>query len=364
MQDHVTNRQLFFIIFFTLVGYTVIELPRTMAESSGTGAWFTLAVATVFFMLAASMVAYLGYMFKEKTLFDYSKLLVGKFFTYIFAVIYVIYFFGVLTMIARSAAEIIKSDFLLKTPVWAISFIVLITSYYAASKGITNLGRLFLFYGVMITCMAFVVHTILFFVGDLNNIRPIFVPSDAGKYLTGTLTTMLAFLGYEVITVIPISKDNGRKAVYYSAGAILAAGLLYIYVVESCYAVVGVDDIVNYRDALIVAIRRVDVEFLQFLKRLDIVFIFAWLGAIFCTINILLYTLNEYICKILPHKNKLLPLTIVTALVYIAGLIPGDFNAASEILSFFTGYIGLITAVFIPLILLIVAKVKRYVGKV
>lgn len=364
MQNHVTNRQLFFIIFFTLVGYTVIELPRTMAESSGTGAWFTIALAAVFFMFAASIIAYLGCMFKEMTLFEYSRLLTGKFTAYIFAVIYAVYFFGVLSMIARSAAEIIKADFLHKTPIWAISFIMLITSYYAASKGITNLGRIFSFYGIFIILMAFAIHTILFFVGDLNNIRPFFDPSEAGKYINGTLTTILAFLGYEVITVIPFSKNNGKKAVYYTAGAILAAGLLYVYVVESCYAVVGVDDIVNYRDALIVAIRRVDVEFLQFLKRLDIVFILAWLAAIFCTINILIYTLNEYVCKILPQKSKPVTLPIVTLFVYIAGLIPGEFKTASEILTVFTGYMGLITAFFIPLLLLIIAKVKRYAGKI
>jgi spore germination protein (amino acid permease) len=364
LQKHVTNGQLFFIIFFTLTGYSVIELPKTLAESSGTGAWFTIIVTTVFFMFAASIIAYLGYMFKEKTLYEYSRLLAGKFITYIFALIYVVYFLVVLSMISRSTAEIIKADFLPKTPIWAISFIILITSYYAASKGITNLGRIFFFYGVIILCMSVEIHTIMFFVGDLINIQPLFDVSETGKYLSGTFTAILSFLGYEVLTVIPLSKKNGKKAVYYSAGAILAAGLFYIFIVESCYAVIGVDDIVNYRNSLIVAIRRIDVQFLQFLKRLDIVFIVSWLSAIFCTVNILVYTLNEYVCKLLPTKKKFIVLTAVTIIAYIGSLIPQNADVASKILLIFTGYLGLIPAFLIPLILLIIAKVKRHVSKV
>jgi spore germination protein len=239
----------------------------------------------------------------------------------------------------------------------------MITSTYAASKGITNLGRIFVFLGIIIILMALTIHTVMFILGDIKNIRPFYDPSETGTYLRGISTTVIAFLGYEVLTVIPLTKQNGKKVIFYSAGAILAAGLFYSFIIESCYAILGIDDIVNYKDALIVAIRRIDAPFFQFLKRLDIIFIFAWLMAIFSTLSILIYTLNEYSCKLLSRVNKFTVLIIMAVLVFIASLLPQNLDSASAILSLFTGYTGLIPAFLIPLILLIIAKVKKNAHK-
>jgi spore germination protein len=330
-----------------------------MAESAGTGAWLPIIAASVIFAAAVSIITYLGNLFKEKTLFEYSQLLVGKFVTFIFTAIYIIYFFGVSTLVNRVTSEVIKADFLPKTPIWAISLIILAVSSYAASKGISNLGRLFEFYGIIVLILAMATHTIMILHGDLRNILPLFDVSETGKYFKSIFSTILAFLGFEVLTAIPMSKQNSKRRYFYTAGAILAAGLFYIYTVESSFSIVGVNDIVNYNDSLIVAIRRVDVDFLQFLKRMDLVFILGWLMSIFCTISILTYTTNEYICKILPKTSKYITLIALFVLVFIGGLIPKDFEAASKFLTFLAEYFGLASALFIPLFLLFVSKVKN-----
>lgn len=363
MHNHVTNRQLFFIVFFTLVSYTVVELPKIMAESVGTGAWITIIIASIFFIFPVWTITYLGNTFKEKTLFEYSQLLVGKFITYIFVGIYFIYFFIVLAMINRGIAEIVKTDLLPKTPIWAISLLIIVVSAYAASKGITNLGRMLEYNGVMIIIFLTAIHTIMFANGDIMNIRPLYNVDDIGKYIKGSFEVITAFLGFEILTVIPLSKENGKKAIYYSIAAVIAVGLVYIFIIESSFSIVGVEDIVNYRDALVVAIRRVNAEYLQFFKRIDILFIFSWLMAVFSTISMLVYTANEYISKVIPKINKGITLWILTILALIVSIIPSNFEVSSKVFLYATQYFGLIPAFLIPLILLIIAKVKKYDAK-
>ena len=117
MNKFVTNRQIALMMYCVIVGYGVIELPKSVAESAGTGGWFSLLIAGIIFILITYIITFLQYVYEGKTLYEYSELLVGKFITYVFLIIYILYFFIAFTMIIRVYAETIKLIILNKTPV-------------------------------------------------------------------------------------------------------------------------------------------------------------------------------------------------------------------------------------------------------
>lgn len=358
MENGVTNRQLFFIGIITTIGFSAAELPKIMGETAGTGAWFTLLLATVFFSFAVFVIVYLGNEYKGKTLFDYSKLLVGKPLSYCFSAIYMIYFFVLLTLIVRSSADIIKSEILFKTPIWASMLLIIAISGYAASKGLTNLGRIIEYLGFILLAIGFILHIITLTQGNMLDIMPLFDTSEAMKYIDALPSTIFMFLGFEVITVIPFTKSNGVKSVLSAMASIFVLGIFYILIVESCYSVLGVDDVVNYDYPLVVAIRELDISILQFAKRLDLFFFIAWLTAIFCSVSMVAFTVTEYTKKLIPKFKGNLVLVILCALALLAGLLFPNTEVVSTFFVWFETYLGLIPAFIIPFFLFVVHLCK------
>ena len=361
MDRQVSNRQLFFIIFITLYSFSVQDLPRVMARSAGTGAWVPLLLVAIFMSFAVAIIIYLGKLFKGKTLFEYSSILVGKFLTYCFAVIYIVYFFVVLSMIHRSGAEIIKLEILSKTPVWATMFGMFLLVTYAVSKGISNIGRIFEFFGyiLMFTIVSFSIA--MYYSGDILNILPLFDIKEVSSYMKALPFAVMPFLGIEALTIIPLSKINGKKTIWTSICSVFSVLVCFILAVYLTYMMLGVEEAKNYKDTLFTGIRLIDLEILQFLKRFDTIAFVVWISIMFCSVTILTYTLTEYTHKILPKVNSTKLLIIVSVLVYIAAILPASYDKATQIFTFITMYFGLVPAFLIPMILLIVAKVKKHV---
>lgn len=360
MTEQVTNRQIFFILFITLTGYSVIELPKTMAQTSGTGAWLTLMLSAVIFSILASIIAYLNFLFEGKTLVEYSNILVGKFITFFFSLIYFVYFTTVVAMLNRAAAEVIRIDLLFKTPIPVTMFIMLIFSGYAASKGITNVGRILEYFGLIIILLVIFIHIAMFSQGDLMNIRPFYDSAEAKQYITALPDTVLYFLGFELLTVIPFTKVNNKKAIGQVVRTILFVGVFYVIIVETCFMVLSIEDAKNYTYALIVAMRRVEIKQLQFLIRLDIIFFMAWIFAIFSTFTTVIFAATSYFNKLFPSLNNKWSLIIVLAISYLIGGLLSNMNLVNQIITIAINKLGIIPAGGIPIILLIMAKVKKY----
>lgn len=361
MTEQVTDRQIIFVIFITIVGYSVIELPKTMAETAGTGAWITLMLSAIAFSIPACIFAYLGYLFQGKTLFEYSQILIGKPLSVFLSIIYFIYFLIILAFLNRSAAEVIKVNLLYKTPIGVTMFVMLLFSGYAASKGITNVGRILEYYGIIIIFLALFIHIAMASQGDLMNIRPFYESTEANNYITAIPDTVIAFLGFELLTVIPFSKSNGKRTIGYVFATMLTVGIFYAFVVETSFMVLSIEDTKNYVYALITAMRRVEIKQLQFLVRLDIIFFMAWLFAIFSTFTVVIYGVSSYLSNLFPSIKNLWVILIVVTLAYLLGMLPEDIGVIKQILSIATNKLGLFLAGVVPIILFAITKGKKYV---
>lgn len=360
MNETVTNRQIALILFGIIAGYGAMGLSKNMAEESGTAGWIPLLIATVFAIFITYIFTYLGYIHKNKTIYEYSELLVGKVLTILFVAIYIIYFFMFFTLEVRLVSEVIKQTILLQTPVWVLSLIMLLIIFYTLTKGLKVIARVCELYGVIIILFAFSLHILLLTQGKLINLKPFLGSSNIFTYLRSSLKTIIPFLGMEILAVIPFDKkENNRKIFKYTTFMIVVIGLLYIIIVESCISVTGVDSIIYYKDALLASVRRIDIPWLQFFRRLDGIAIIAWIMAVYCTMTLFSYGSVFLISKIVKkfHFNFIALITLV--LSFIISSIPKTYNETNKLLDY-DGYLGLLTAVVIPVILLIMTKVKKY----
>ncbi len=360
MKEHITNRQIAFIIFGIVVGYGVINLPKNIAESAGTGGWFSILIGTAIAIVFTYIITYLGYVHKNKTIYEYSEMLTGKIVTSIFMIIYSIYFFLLATMITRITSETIKLTILLRTPVWVLNLVFFAAVYYAVTKKLQVIARICEIYGLIIIIAIITICFGIFSQGKLINTRPFFVLEDIQTYIKASAVTIFPFIGLEILTIIPFNKkENNKKVFKYSIFMIGAIGFIYILVYEACIAVMGVDSIIHYKAAFLATIRRVDIPSLQFLRRLDGIFIIVWIMTVFCTLILSAYgsifLLSKLIKKI--SFNKIAFFVIIIA--FIVSQVP---NTTAQIQTWldYIGYSSVFTIVIIPITLLIITKVKKY----
>jgi len=362
MNNFLTNRQISFMMYCIIVGYGIINLPKNAAAAADTGGWVSIVLATIIFLFITYLITYLQYIHEGKTLYEYSTELVGKFITYVFIIVCIVYFFLFLSMLVRLYCETIKATILPKTPVLYLSLLFYIVVFYALLKGLNVIARMCEIYGTLSIINFIFINSIIFTQGQTINLRPFFATSDIMMYLKGIPRMILPLLGMEVLFFLPISKTKNNHIFKYTILTVGFIGLLYIFVIESTTSVVGVDSIVIHKATVFSIIRGVDVPYLEFLRRLDGVYIGVWTMNAICASSLWAYGTTTFINKILKKAQYKHLAFIVVLLSFVTSQIPRTTERVESILDY-DSYFGVLVFFVIPIILLIITKVKKHVKK-
>lgn len=358
MNETLTNKQIAFVIFQIVVGYGIVGLPKKIAEIGGTGGWITLLLSTLIFILITNMFLYLGHTHKNQTLYEYSESLVGKYLSKLIVIVYITYFTLFSTSLIRISSETIKITVFEKTPaiVFIINFYLIL--YYTIIKRLRVFARLSEIYGIIFIIAILIIQFIMFTSGDYINLRPFIVAEDIPTYLSGIPKILFSFYGIEIVAIIPLCRENNKNVFKYASIMVGFIGFLYIIIVESSISLMGVDNIVYYQDALFVAIRRLDIPYLEFLRRPDGIFIMAWLMSLICTTIGTAYGAVVLLSKLF---NKI-PFNLITATYILMSFaicrMPKTLFQVNDLITFVNNF-GVIPVFIIPLVLTIITKIKN-----
>lgn len=359
MKNNITSRQVSFILYCIIVGYGIINLPKSSAEVGGTGGWVSILISTAIFIPVTYMITYLQYVYEGKTIFEYSQKLVGNFLTYVFVFIYIIYFFLYFTMVTRIFSETLVLAILVKTPQRYISILFYIVVGYAMIKGLYTIGRLCEIYGFISIFLTIIFGLIVFTQGKIVNIMPVFVKEDIFIYLKGISKMLLPLLGMEILTVIPIDKKNNKKIFKYTTIMVVFIGGIYIFLVEAIISVVGVEPIALTKASVFVIAKGIDISYLEFLRRLDGLYIISWVLNIVCAMSLWGYGASSLINKVFINIKYKTIVIVMIILSFITGQIPKTMEQVEKFITYLS-YTVIIVAFIIPFILLIITKVKKY----
>jgi spore germination protein len=89
LANTITNRQMIFILFVTLTSASIVDIPKVMAESAGSGSWTTLLLTAAIVGVLAAVIVRLNHAFSGMILYDYSRELMGRAVAIFFAICYI-----------------------------------------------------------------------------------------------------------------------------------------------------------------------------------------------------------------------------------------------------------------------------------
>ena len=362
MNGYLTNLQIALFIFNAMFGFGIMILPQQVATWAVSAGWFVILFFAIISIIITYMITYLNYTFKEKTLDEYSKILVGKFFSKVIIIFYIIYLFLYTSTITRRTSEMVKASMLANTPTWVLCLSLLFVCYFAINRGLNTIARVCELYGPFIIIIMLLLYTLFFTQGDFINLKPFLGYENLLYYLKSSYPVMNSFLGMELIGVIPFNSKNDKKVFKYSVLSTLLTGLLYIFLYEATISLVGYDRIIFYEDALIAAARRTEVPYLEFLRRIDGIVITVWLVSVITTVTIMSYSLVFYLSKIFKKVNINIVTTLSGVATFLGCHLPRNTKQIHGIADI-AGYAGIFCSVFITIILFIVLKVKQHEEK-
>lgn len=358
MQNTVNNRQMAFMLFIALSTSSVATVAKTMAISAGHGAWLTLLIESIIFGAMAAVIVKLNQFNEGKTLYEYSRLLTGKYVAFLIGIFYIAHFFLFSLFLCDSFTLLIKSSFLIKTPIWAMLLVGIPIYGIIAYRGIRNIGRLSEIIGLIFLVVAIILFVSMLFQGTFSFVLPLYYPPDTGKYLLSLKDAIEPFIGIEVLLVIPFVKKS-KKMSWTAMLSILGIGLFYILDVYGCYAMIGMDEIVYHRFPLVAAIRLVEYPKIEFLQRMDIVYDTIGFMRVFVGKSMLYLMSVELLCKMLPKANRLIVVIIVGAVTFIASMLTVGMPDITQIFVSILSVSCIAAAFVIPLVLFLIAKVKK-----
>jgi spore germination protein (amino acid permease) len=360
LNNTINNRQMALVLLLTLTSITIITIPKIMAETAGVASWITLIIISVVFGLLTAVLAQLNRAFPGRAFYDYSRDLVGKVGCVILSVFYGHYFLVAGVFLCTGMAQMLNANFMLKTPQWAFVLVGIPVFGYAAYKGPAAVARICELYGVIFLISFMVVYANMLLQGDVDNILPLVIPSEIGRSFSAMKEAMISFLGIEVLTVMPFSKKN-KRAPKIAFITLIGIGLMYIIVVECSIMMIGIHEIQYYEYSLISAFRQIELKRIEFLRRVDILYLTIGLMGIFAGISVIYTAVVEYIVWLIPRAKRVAVVIAVGVALFVFSFIGFGIRDLDDTLTKYITYVGLLTAGGIPLSLWIIAKAKKYV---
>ena len=355
MNNAISSRQTVLLVFIAVTTtYSIIDMPKFMAQSFGRSSWVPILIGAAFFAAAVFLITRLGSMYKNLVFFDYTSLIAGKALAYIFTLFYMLYFLIVEVNLNVRLVGILSSNFMPKTPYYLFLIISIGLAAFLASKGLDNICRLIEYTGIAFLLVTLLICVFMITAGDKSNVLPLFNPDDFRNIKVSVKEVLLPFVGIEILTVVPFNcqqKNISKKL----AVLMLGIGLFYILIVTSTIKILGLNNTRLLNDAFFEAVKSTPAPIIE---RLDVIYITFGLASLFTGFGIMFAAIIEHASKVFKKVDRRWLIVATSVAVFglsLFGIKTEDTEQSRNIIALLS-----VAAVFvIPLLLFITAKIKR-----
>ncbi|WP_226675013.1 GerAB/ArcD/ProY family transporter [Rossellomorea aquimaris] len=351
-QTKLTGLQLTFFILQTQIGVGILGLPFNVYLKSKQDAWISVIVAGILVQAVILVLWFLGRRFPTKSIFEYSKILLGKVTGTILNCGYILYGLLVTALVLMYSTKIIKMWVLIFTPKWIIMFLLIATAMYLAKEDVIGISNVYVVVSSLIVFL--LVISILVLVTYPIDFRYLFPMAQSGSlnWLKGANEAYFSMLGFELMLILYSHfKEIGSIA-------ILKSVTLANISVTSIYCFMTMVSIVTFSPAEIEIVPQpvlyfVKSLYLKIIERIDLVFVSLWIVNVITSLTSYLFFSTEgtsfFIRKVKKIKRTILPVIFGIMGLIISLLVK---NEQMEMYNKTIIYMSYVFVIFIPVLLL------------
>ncbi|MEC0668745.1 spore germination protein [Bacillus haynesii] len=347
-QDKITVSQTGIVITNFLLGTGILTLPRTSVEAVKTpDVWLSVAFGGLVAILAGFIMVKLSVKYPEKTLYQYSRDLIGKWPGGLFSLLLICYFLATSGFQVRSVTE--------DTPLWAMAMVFLWSGIYLLTGGINPIARL----NEIIFPITVLIFLIVIFMSanifDMDNLRPV-LGKGIVPVLQGVKTTSFAYTGIEVMLIIVPFMRNPEQALKATLIGISFPIVFYMITVVMVIGGLSIDGVTSLTWPTIDLMRSFEIPGLIF-ERFESLLLVIWIMQIFSNFTISYYAAAVGLSQLL--KKRMEPILFgLLPVIYLIAMMPKNINQLFQF-GDLIGNSAIYLIGLIPLVLLMISKVRR-----
>ncbi|NGM82045.1 endospore germination permease [Paenibacillus sp. 7124] len=358
----ISARQAGFLMFTFLMGSSAVIIPSSAASFAKQDGWLTVVIATLIGIAVVLLFTKLGLLFPERSIVEYSEIILGKWIGKAVGLLYVLYPCYTGALVTGVFRDYVITVALPQAPAIIVSGSLLAVIAYAVRGGIEALGRVnelilpFRELIVMIIILMLVTeykwNYLLPFLGQ--GIPPVIKGSVSVASLPFGETIVFAMLLPNISNIRKVKKSYILAVIF--GGSMLTISVLISLLVFGPSIVARM----NYPTHELIKY----IEKLGFLTDMDTLGMMLWISSGFTKIAILYYCaavgLAQW-CRLSDYRFVVNPLGVLIFIFSIAayGNLVEDAVFVTTIWPFFS----LPFVILLPLLMLIVAKIRRLDGR-
>jgi spore germination protein len=355
-KEQITASQATVIVSNFILGTGVLILPRTSVENVKTpDVWITVILGGLIAMVAGVIIVKLSQQFPEKTFFQYSQNIVGKWFGGLLSLFMIGYFLITSGFQIRTTAEVTRLFLLEGTPVWAIIMPFMWVSLYLIIGGIHPIARLFEIIFPITIIIFFLVTFMSLETFEINNLLPV-LGLGVEPVLKGIKQTALSFTGVEIMLILLAFMKQPNKAVKFVLFGTAIPLIFYVITVVMVIGALSVDGVVTRTWPTLDLIRSYEIAGLIF-ERFESLLLVIWIMQLFATFSISFFAAALGLSQLF-GKNFHLFMYGLLPVIYIISSIPKNINDLF-MMGDIIGHVALILFGLLPLLLLLITRFRR-----
>lgn len=358
--DSITSKQLIFIIIGSQIAGGIFSLPRLVSAAARQDAWIAAFLGVMFPLLILLIIERLGRRMPESNFVNMNQRLLGPWLGSCMVFLFIVYVIFFQAVVVRIFSEITNVFLLPRTPLPVIVLLVMLGAVYVINKGARVVARVneILFWVILPSLLLILTSLVN---ADYTNLLPV---GEAGlsRIARGTLSSSFAYGGIEVLLVFYFLVN--RKEEVIKAGILGLGFTALVYMVFTLIAllVLGSETMQLMNWPVLTLLKTVKFSVLE---RPELLMLVIWMGlGIRPTINLgfsAAYSLSE-VLHLQRDKHFHLAVLFIALLIYILALLPSDIVTAFK-LGEYAGYAFLLGGIGYPLLMLIVAVLRRKEAK-
>ncbi len=362
--EQITIMQTIAIIMNTMIGVSILSLPRLSGIVVGKGIIFSILIAILISLVGIFILSRLVANFPTLSFIELSDHLIGKPLSRFFGITIVLLIIFLTSMVAREFSSMMNTTMLLETPIFVTTLMIFIVVAISVRNDISTFAHIHFFY---LPCIIIpIIFLILILLKDVEtiNLLPIF---DREQYslqllfLEGIKIAGLPFMqiGTFIISLtVPFMVDK-KQATKGSFIGVTTAGIFILIITLITIAVLGIETVKIETWPMLILARMIELPG-EIFDRMDIIFLLVWILSGFTTI-FSCYFLSAYtasrVFKLKSHRSItfiLLPIFIVLT------LLPHNIVDVYHFMNF--GQYGLILTIIYPFLLYIISLFRNGKG--
>lgn len=279
--DKITTSQAAIVLTNSMLGAGILTLPRDLVKAVQTpDAWVSVVLGGVVVFMVIMIMVKLSQQFPGKTVFQYSKRIVGNLPGGVLSSLLILYFIVVAGFEIRVLAEVTLFFLLEGTPIWAIVMPFIWVGTYLVYGGINSIARVFQIVfpiSIFILIICFILSSRIF---DIHHLRP-FMSEGLMPVIRGMKSGILIFTGCEVVMIMTAFMEHPQEAVKGMMVGFCIPLVLYLVTVVMVIGGLSINSVITSTWPTIDLVRSLEISGF-FFERFEFPLLVIWLMQMFC----------------------------------------------------------------------------------